>query len=219
MSVDFTESITDARLGIKITDYLQSHNLTVEIIGEPPKSALILSTHPTKQEGYVWRQIKKYLHAAKSAAIQSVPVEIIDSWVNIHLKRMIPVYKGDKKKREKTYVSIAKQLAFENTVILNPTGETSGTNDIPPAEDIQMGTYRIIQHLPAGSPIVPAVVFVDGEISPEGTAEPGSTFRVFFGEPYDFPDGYFNGELAPEDFRQRVVDGWKKIADENGLGV
>lgn len=188
--------------------FVAGRELTVEVTNKPESPCLIVANHPTINDSMLWRTLGNVYHAVKSDSAKKTGIEPVD----ISITRMIPVYKGEKRRR--TYSLISSFIANGNQVVLNPTGRTSGTNDVPQPEEIKLGAmWRSLQLLKEKErKVFVAYVRVNGKIEPDGTVGKGSRVSIIFDkEPMDLAGLDFNQD-APDGFAKDICDKWQELS-------
>jgi hypothetical protein len=152
-------------------------------------------------------------HAINSAASRKTGVEGLD----MMLARTIPVYQGEKRLR--TYDLIARIISHGGQVVLNPSGETACSNDVPSPEEIKLGAmYRSLQRSDIRT-VVPAIVWVDGEICIDGTVGSASKVNIIFStQPMDLSEVDFRLDRAPPNMALKICREWQRLyAEASGV--
>lgn len=204
------QAFLDQRIRIKTEFFVADRGLTVEAADKPTVPCLIVANHPTIDDSMLWRTLGNVYHAVNSDSAKKTGIEPVD----ISITKMIPVYKGEKRKR--TYDLISHFISSGNQIVLNPTGRTSGTNDVPKPEEVKLGAmWRSLQRLnERGRIVFPAFVKINGEIMPDGTVGSGSKVSIVFSkEPMDFSGINFDQD-APDSFAKEICDKWQELSGQ-----
>ncbi len=197
----------------KTERFLQNHRLNVEVTNRPDYPCLIIATHPTTWDSIFWRRIPRVYHAVHSEALKKTGIPRVDSWLALGLSRMVPVHTDSRERRQETYQHIASLLDRGNEVVINPTGRTTGSNQTPEEEELNVGGIIRVLQLTKQKTVVPAVVRVTGNIKEDGTVEDGSSIQIIFAkEPLDLKDINLKAETVNDELlRSRIVESWNEL--------
>jgi len=201
----------------KTETFFREQNINVAIQNFPKTPSLILANHPTIQDSHIWRLEPNAIHAVHAQALQKTGVTPIDRLIALNYSRMIPVFDGDD--RQKTYEDIVMMLQKGYSVVVNPTGKTSGTNSIPQSDEIKIGAIiRPWQLSSTKLNIIPAYVQVD-TISSDNTIAPGSNVSVAVDTSPLEVDSIFKdqGEIDRELFANQLIERWHNLASTTGV--
>lgn len=210
------ESLSQIWRERKTERFLQEHRLNVEVKNLPDYSCLIPATHPTIWDSVFWRKIPETYHAVQSWALKKTGIPRIDARLALDVSHMIPVYVGDREKRQETYRHMARLLDGGHKVVINPTGRTTGNNEIPQEGDIRVGGIIRVLQLAEQKIIVPAVVKVEGEVRKDYTVEDGSSIQIIFAEkPLDLNGIDLESERVNDELlKSRIVESWHELSKE-----
>lgn len=211
---DTTINLFERRRDIRTERFFNLHDFQVETVGDPGKSALIVATHPTIWDSIYWRTLPDTIHVVNSGALRKTPLPVVNEWLAVKVSSMIPAYTGESGLRNKTYQLMAESLDSGKRVVINPTGHVLCSNEIPYTDDLHIGgVYRSLQ-LATDRKLVPAVVWVDGEIHEDGTVDDGSSIRLIFGPRINLDEIDFSTDKVDRHFlAEKIVRAWQEIAN------
>ncbi|HRN70223.1 MAG TPA: 1-acyl-sn-glycerol-3-phosphate acyltransferase [Candidatus Woesebacteria bacterium] len=201
-------------LSQKEQTFFKENNNKVTIHNFPQTGSLIVANHPTIDDSHIWRLEPKAIHAVHSDALKKTGVTPIDRMIALHYSRMIPVHSADN--RQETYHDIVNLIEQGYAVIINPTGETSGNNDIPMTDKIKIGgIIRPWQLSNTDFNIFPAYVHISNitnnfriakgsDIHVEVTPDPLQVSDIFTKE----------GNVNQDIFATRLIESWQNLAEQ-----
>jgi hypothetical protein len=213
------DNLVEDRLRRKIDTFLKGRNLRVEVINKPKNHGLILINHPTSWDPLFFRLIPQTFSLIYGEGLRKTGVKRLDSILATEISHMIPVYRGNQDWNRKAYRRAADLLDRDYNLVLAPTGKVACSNEIPTEEEIRPGgTIRILQQA-QNRVVIPALIFIDGQILRDGSIETGGRIVLSFSEsPLDLKGLNLNSEKVEDKLlRSRIVDAWKQIKQNLAL--
>jgi len=198
---------------LKTNSFFKRNNLSIKVINFPKKSGLIVATHPTTVDGFFWKKIlPSAFRTVDIDNLQIIPkLFFLNEIIALFYSRIIPVYKG-KPKREKTFRWISEFLNLNQFVIINPTGQTTFTTNIPNPNSLKLGA--IIKALQKNNKlqVCSALIEIEGQIYDSGLISKNSIITIKFSKPINFLILNFDSIKVDINILSKIiVDSWKKL--------
>lgn len=202
---------------------LNRRDILVTTIGSVPKNGLVVLTHPTIEDSKITRSsLQGSFSMVGADSLEWTRFNRVNQFRAIVASAMIPVYRGNTAKRQKTYELASNALNKGKIVTIAPTGRTTFSNEIPKASELKVG--GIIRTLRAATRhnthITPAVRYVDdNDINNDGTIKEGSRTYMIFGDSIEVPKSFLNeGKVSEEEvaiFSEAIVKSWREAVEKN----